>query len=54
MYDPISGQVVLVCENDEYRVADVHDLMRFGENDIHLIGRSQIQSDPQYEVCAKL
>ncbi|MFS7997552.1 hypothetical protein Hanom_Chr12g01143101 [Helianthus anomalus] len=38
MYDPVS-------------VVDVHDLMRFGENDIHLLGRSQIQCDPQYEVC---
>ncbi|MFS7901054.1 hypothetical protein Hanom_Chr00s164915g01826521 [Helianthus anomalus] len=53
MYDPISGQAVIVCENDEYRVTDVRDLMRFGKNDIHLLGRSQILSDPQYEVCAK-
>ncbi|KAJ0604057.1 hypothetical protein HanHA300_Chr02g0045351 [Helianthus annuus] len=49
MYDPVLGQAVIVCENDEYRVADVRDLMRLG-----VFGRSQIQSDPQYEVCAKM
>ncbi|MFS7963927.1 hypothetical protein Hanom_Chr08g00744111 [Helianthus anomalus] len=53
MYDPVSGQGVIVYENEEFRVAHVRDLMWFGENDIHLLGRSQIQSDPQYEVFAK-
>ncbi|KAF5812802.1 hypothetical protein HanRHA438_Chr03g0101941 [Helianthus annuus] len=53
MYDLVSGQVVIVCENEEFRIADVRDLMHFEETDIHLLGRSQIQSDPQYEVCAK-
>ncbi|MFS7904942.1 hypothetical protein Hanom_Chr01g00041961 [Helianthus anomalus] len=53
MYDPITGQAVIVCENIEYRVADAKDLMRFRENDIKLLGRTQIRSDPQYEVCAK-
>ncbi|MFS8034980.1 hypothetical protein Hanom_Chr17g01587601 [Helianthus anomalus] len=53
MYDLVSGQVVIFCKHDEYRVVDFRDLMRFGEKDIHLLGRSQIQSDPQYKICAK-
>ncbi|KAJ0788354.1 hypothetical protein HanPI659440_Chr05g0190741 [Helianthus annuus] len=53
MYDPTTGQAVIMCENAEYRVADTKDLMRFGENDIKLMGRTKIRSDPQYEVCAK-
>ncbi|KAF5811385.1 hypothetical protein HanXRQr2_Chr04g0180811 [Helianthus annuus] len=53
MCDPVSDQAVIVCDNEEFRVADVRDLMRFGEANIHLLGRSQIQSDPQYEVCTK-
>ncbi|MFS8009307.1 hypothetical protein Hanom_Chr14g01283191 [Helianthus anomalus] len=32
---------------------DTRDLMCFGENDINLLSRTQIQRDPQYEVCAK-
>ncbi|KAM0000678.1 hypothetical protein Hdeb2414_s0012g00384611 [Helianthus debilis subsp. tardiflorus] len=31
MYDPITGQAVIVCENTEYRVAGAKDLMRFGK-----------------------
>ncbi|MFS7979343.1 hypothetical protein Hanom_Chr10g00926231 [Helianthus anomalus] len=53
MYDPVTGQTVIVCANEEYRVLDVKDLMCFGENDIKLLGRTQIRSDPKYEVCAK-
>ncbi|MFS7962227.1 hypothetical protein Hanom_Chr08g00724191 [Helianthus anomalus] len=53
MYDPITNQTVIVCENTEYRVADAKDLMHFGENDIKLLARTQIRIDPQYEVCAK-
>ncbi|KAL9992264.1 hypothetical protein Hdeb2414_s1195g00991031 [Helianthus debilis subsp. tardiflorus] len=53
MYDPVIGQAVIVCATEEYRVADVKDVMRFGENDIKLLGRKQIMSDLQYEVCAK-
>ncbi|MFS7934930.1 hypothetical protein Hanom_Chr05g00397461 [Helianthus anomalus] len=36
-----------------WMVAGVKDLMHFGENDIKLLGRTQIRSDHQYEVCAK-
>ncbi|MFS8009311.1 hypothetical protein Hanom_Chr14g01283231 [Helianthus anomalus] len=32
---------------------DTRDLMCFGKNDINLLSRTQIQRDPQYEVCAK-
>ncbi|KAF5758752.1 hypothetical protein HanXRQr2_Chr16g0732921 [Helianthus annuus] len=53
MYDPISGQAVIVCDDAEYRFIDTRDLMCFGEKDINLLAKSQIQSDPQYEVCAK-
>ncbi|KAM0041618.1 hypothetical protein Hdeb2414_s0011g00368361 [Helianthus debilis subsp. tardiflorus] len=53
MYYPISGQAVIVCDNAEYRFIDNRDLMSFGKNDINLLAKSQIQSDPQYEVCAK-
>ncbi|MFS8005880.1 hypothetical protein Hanom_Chr13g01242581 [Helianthus anomalus] len=53
MYDPVTGQAVIVCANEEYRVTDVKDLMHFGENDIKLLGRTQIRSDPQCEVYAK-
>ncbi|KAJ0589636.1 hypothetical protein HanPSC8_Chr04g0168551 [Helianthus annuus] len=53
MYDPISGQAVIVCDDAEYRFIDTRDLICFGENDINLLAKSQIQSDPQYEVCAK-
>ncbi|KAJ0903438.1 hypothetical protein HanPSC8_Chr07g0269851 [Helianthus annuus] len=53
MYDPVTGQAVIVCANEEYRVTDVKDLMRFGENDIKLLGRTQIRSDPRCEVYAK-
>ncbi|MFS7993363.1 hypothetical protein Hanom_Chr12g01093171 [Helianthus anomalus] len=53
MYDPVIGQAVIVCATEEYRVADVKDLMRFGKNDIKILGKMQIKSDPQYEVCAK-
>ncbi|MFS7943461.1 hypothetical protein Hanom_Chr06g00500531 [Helianthus anomalus] len=53
MYDPITGQAVIVCDNAEYRFFDTRDLMCFGENDINLLSRTQIQSEPQYEVCAK-
>ncbi|MFS7894604.1 hypothetical protein Hanom_Chr00s001874g01688661 [Helianthus anomalus] len=31
----------------------ITNLMCFGENDIKLLAKTQIQSDPQYEVCAK-
>ncbi|KAM0006465.1 hypothetical protein Hdeb2414_s0172g00822361 [Helianthus debilis subsp. tardiflorus] len=37
MYDPVTGQAVIVCENIEYRITDAKDLMRFGENDIKLL-----------------
>ncbi|MFS7917176.1 hypothetical protein Hanom_Chr03g00185991 [Helianthus anomalus] len=40
MYDLVSGQVVIVCENEEFRIVDVRDLMHFEETDIHLLGRS--------------
>ncbi|MFS7977380.1 hypothetical protein Hanom_Chr10g00903301 [Helianthus anomalus] len=50
MYDPISGQVVVVCDDVEYRFIDTRDLMCFGENDINPLAKSQIQSDPQYEL----
>ncbi|MFS7912743.1 hypothetical protein Hanom_Chr02g00133461 [Helianthus anomalus] len=53
MYDPVTGQVVIVCDNVEYRFLDTRDLMCFGENDINLMSKTQIQSDPEYEVCAK-
>ncbi|KAF5809750.1 hypothetical protein HanRHA438_Chr04g0171191 [Helianthus annuus] len=53
MYDPIIGQAVIVCDNAEYRFLDTRDLMCFGENDIKLLAKTRIQSDPQYEVCAK-
>ncbi|MFS7983176.1 hypothetical protein Hanom_Chr11g00971471 [Helianthus anomalus] len=53
MYDHISGQAVVVCDDVEYRFIDTLDLMCFGEKDINLLAKSQIQSDPQYEVCAK-
>jgi hypothetical protein len=53
MYDPLTGQAVIVCENAEYRFLDSKDLMCFGENDIKLLGRTQIQSDPEYEILAK-
>ncbi|MFS7933962.1 hypothetical protein Hanom_Chr05g00385931 [Helianthus anomalus] len=53
MYDPITGQAVIVCDNVEYRFLDTRDLMCFGENNIKLLAKTQIQSDPQYEVCAK-
>ncbi|MFS7929798.1 hypothetical protein Hanom_Chr04g00336661 [Helianthus anomalus] len=39
MYDPVTGQVVIVCATKEYRTAGVKDLIRFGENDIKLLGR---------------
>ncbi|MFS7962723.1 hypothetical protein Hanom_Chr08g00729911 [Helianthus anomalus] len=29
------------------------DLLCFGENDIKLLSKTQIQSDPEYEACAK-
>ncbi|KAJ0787729.1 hypothetical protein HanPI659440_Chr05g0183661 [Helianthus annuus] len=53
MYDPITGQAVIVCDNVEYRFLDTRDLMCFGENNIKLLAKTQIQSDPPYEVCAK-
>ncbi|MFS8001232.1 hypothetical protein Hanom_Chr13g01187901 [Helianthus anomalus] len=53
MYDPIRGQAVIVCDNVEYRFLDTRDLMCFGENDLTLLAKNRIQSDPQYEVCAK-
>ncbi|KAJ0792861.1 hypothetical protein HanOQP8_Chr01g0022731 [Helianthus annuus] len=53
MYDLVTGQAVIVCVAEEYNVADVKDLMRFEENDIKLLGRTQIRSDPQYEVRTK-
>ncbi|MFS8033758.1 hypothetical protein Hanom_Chr17g01573341 [Helianthus anomalus] len=53
MYDPVTGQAVIVCEHKEYRFANVKDLMLFEENDIKLLRRTQIRSDPMYEVCAK-
>ncbi|MFS7944371.1 hypothetical protein Hanom_Chr06g00511341 [Helianthus anomalus] len=53
MYDHVTGQAVIVCDNEEYRVADVKYLICFGENGIKLLGRIQIRSEPQYEVCAK-
>ncbi|MFS7947253.1 hypothetical protein Hanom_Chr06g00546031 [Helianthus anomalus] len=37
MYDPVSGQAVIFCENKEYKIADVRDLMRLGEAGIHLL-----------------
>ncbi|MFS7968689.1 hypothetical protein Hanom_Chr09g00800541 [Helianthus anomalus] len=54
MYDPLTSQVVIVCENTEYRFMDTKDLMCFGENDINLLAKTQIQSDPQHEVMAKM
>ncbi|MFS8023627.1 hypothetical protein Hanom_Chr16g01453631 [Helianthus anomalus] len=53
IYDPVSRQAVIVCEDAEYRFLDTRDLMCFGENGINLLAKTQIQSDPQYEVCAK-
>ncbi|KAM0014499.1 hypothetical protein Hdeb2414_s0035g00729401 [Helianthus debilis subsp. tardiflorus] len=53
MYDHVTSQVVIVCENAEYRIMDTKDLMCFGENDIKLLAQTQIRSDPKYEVCAK-
>ncbi|MFS7936962.1 hypothetical protein Hanom_Chr05g00421911 [Helianthus anomalus] len=53
VYDQVSGQAVIVCDDVEYRFIDTRDLMCFGENDINLLAKSQIQSDPEYEVCAK-
>ncbi|MFS7930492.1 hypothetical protein Hanom_Chr04g00344961 [Helianthus anomalus] len=53
MYDPVTGQDVIICDNVEYRIMDTRDLIRFGENDIKLFAQTQIRSDPQYEVCAK-
>ncbi|MFS8008003.1 hypothetical protein Hanom_Chr14g01267601 [Helianthus anomalus] len=53
MYNPVSGQAVVVCDDAENRFMDTRDLMCFGENDINLLAKSQIQSDPKYEVCAK-
>ncbi|MFS7905252.1 hypothetical protein Hanom_Chr01g00045501 [Helianthus anomalus] len=50
MYDPISGQAVVVCDDAEYRFIDTRDLMCFAEKDNNLLAKSQIQSDPQYEV----
>ena len=53
MYDPVTGQAVIVCDDAEYRFLDTRDLMCFGENDIKLLAKTQIQSDPEYEICAK-
>ncbi|MFS7938766.1 hypothetical protein Hanom_Chr05g00443631 [Helianthus anomalus] len=53
MYDPITSQAIIDCDNTEYRFLDTRDLMFFGENDIKLLAKTSIQSDPQYEVCAK-
>ncbi|MFS7913103.1 hypothetical protein Hanom_Chr02g00137921 [Helianthus anomalus] len=52
MYDPVTNQAVIVCENAEYRFLDTRDLMCFGENDINHLSRTQIESDPQYNVFA--
>ncbi|MFS7938777.1 hypothetical protein Hanom_Chr05g00443761 [Helianthus anomalus] len=40
MYDPITSQVVIVCDNTEYRFLDTRDLMFFGENDIKLLAKT--------------
>ncbi|KAJ0524348.1 hypothetical protein HanRHA438_Chr09g0374041 [Helianthus annuus] len=53
MYDPVTGQAVIVSDNVEYKFLDTRDLMCFGENDIKFLEKTQIKSDPQYEVCAK-
>ncbi|KAJ0735218.1 hypothetical protein HanPI659440_Chr11g0429621 [Helianthus annuus] len=53
MYDSVTGQAVIVCENTEHRIVDAKDLMRFRENDIKLLAKTHIRSDHQYEVCAK-
>ncbi|KAJ0571332.1 hypothetical protein HanHA300_Chr05g0189031 [Helianthus annuus] len=53
MYNPVSGQAIIICEDAEYRFIDTLDLMCFGEININLLAKTQIQSDPQYEVCAK-
>ncbi|MFS7996939.1 hypothetical protein Hanom_Chr12g01135861 [Helianthus anomalus] len=53
MYDLDSCQAVIVFEDGEYKFRETRYLMCFGENDINLLPRTQIQSDPQYEVCAK-
>ncbi|KAF5819077.1 hypothetical protein HanXRQr2_Chr02g0073551 [Helianthus annuus] len=53
MYDPVTGQAVIVYDNTEYRFLDTRDLMCFGENGINLLAKTQIQNDPQYEVIAK-
>ncbi|MFS7918109.1 hypothetical protein Hanom_Chr03g00197001 [Helianthus anomalus] len=53
MYDPITGQDVIVCDNVEYRFLDTRDLMCFGENDINLSANTQIQRDRQYEMYEK-
>ncbi|KAJ0794989.1 hypothetical protein HanPI659440_Chr04g0145241 [Helianthus annuus] len=42
MYDPISGQAVIVCDDAEYRFIDTRDLMCFGVNDINLLAKSLI------------
>ncbi|KAJ0703255.1 hypothetical protein HanPI659440_Chr14g0548921 [Helianthus annuus] len=52
-YDPLTGQAIIICENTEYRFMDTKDLMCFGEKDINLLAKTQIQSDPQHEVMAK-
>ncbi|KAJ0876776.1 hypothetical protein HanPSC8_Chr11g0492311 [Helianthus annuus] len=52
MYDPVTGQVVIVCENAEYRIMDTRDLMHFRENDIKILSKTH-KSDPKYEVYAK-
>ncbi|KAJ0848090.1 hypothetical protein HanRHA438_Chr13g0585391 [Helianthus annuus] len=40
MYDPISGQAVIVCDDAEYKFIDTRDLMCFVENDINLLEKS--------------
>ncbi|MFS7927048.1 hypothetical protein Hanom_Chr04g00304341 [Helianthus anomalus] len=45
--------VVIVRDNVEYMFLDTRDFMCFGENDNKLLAKTQIQSNPQYEVCAK-
>ncbi|MFS7914529.1 hypothetical protein Hanom_Chr02g00154521 [Helianthus anomalus] len=47
------GQAVIVYDNTEYRFLDTRELMCFGENDINLLAKTQIQNDPQYEIFAK-
>ena len=42
-----------MTETDEFRVFDVKDLMTLHYEDIQVLAQNQIESDPDYEVCAK-